>query len=397
MTRFNAKAWLAWSAAAATVVLSIGDPLVTATAFVALAWVASTFARGGPEGRAYILLLKVGLAVTLIRVVLFSITGHTGPTTLFTLPVVGLPRWLGGFSVGGRVTAEVLAQEAAEGFAIAAFLMCFGVFVSVVETYRVLRLLPRFLFEAGLVVGIALSFVPTLLRTTSAVRDAQRLRGHRFRGLRSWRALVTPVLAGALERSISLAESMESRGYGRTTPGAHAVEARARVWLLGGLLGLAVGGGLALGGRGTGGIALSIAALAATAIGLRSLSRTVPRTAVRPERSTPWDRGLVLASAAIAAAALFLRRNADAHWYPYPAVHLPGIHPALIAVAAALVVPVPLAAARRAALRRASRPDASGEGVPGRGDASGEGVPGRGDASGEGVPGGAAISGGRAR
>jgi len=351
---FNVKAWLAWAGAAATVVLSIADPLVTLTAVVALAWVAATFSRGGPEGRSYRLLLKIGLAVTLVRVVLFALTGHAGPTTLFTLPVASLPRWLGGFALGGRVTAEVVAQEFAEGLAIAAFLMCFGVFVSVVETYRVLRLLPRFLFEAGLVVGIALSFVPTLLRTASDVRDAQRLRGHRFRGLRSWHALITPVLAGTLERSLSLAESMESRGYGRTVPGAHAREHRARVFVLGGLTMLAIGGGSALGGYAGAGLAVSSVGIATIAVALRGLSRTVARTRMRPERTTAWDRALVGISAAIVIAALVLRRTAAAHWYPYPVVSVPALHPGLIALAAALILPLPLASFRRRALQRAS-------------------------------------------
>lgn len=357
MTPFSATSWLAWALGAAAVVLSVADPLVTLAALIALAWVAVTFSRGGPEGRAYVLLLKIGLAATAIRIVLFSLTGHTGPTTLFTLPTASLPGWLGGFTLGGRVTAEVVAQHASEGLAIAAFLLCFGVFVSVVETYRVIRLLPRFLFEAGLVVGIALSFVPTLLRTTRDVRDAQRLRGHRFRGPGSWRALVAPVLSGALERSLTLAASMETRGYGRAMPGAHRREGRARVAVLTGLLVMAVGGGLVLASLVAAGAGVAAAGAAIVGVALRALSGTVARTRLRHEPETWWDRALAGISVAIFAGAIAARAASAATWYAYPVVRLPAVDPRTLALAVALAAPVPLAALRSWRLRRASRAD----------------------------------------
>ncbi|MFN2642584.1 MAG: energy-coupling factor transporter transmembrane component T, partial [Actinomycetota bacterium] len=176
---FNAKAWLAWVVAAGSVVLAVDNPLVTLVALAALGSVAAAFRNTGPDGATYALFLKAGFAFLLVRVILFGLTGHPGDTTLFTLPQVALPRWAGGFALGGRVTGEVVSQQVAEGLKIAAFLACFGVLLSVVETYRIIRLLPRFLFEAGLVVGIALTFVPSLMRSVRDIRDAQRLRGHR--------------------------------------------------------------------------------------------------------------------------------------------------------------------------------------------------------------------------
>ena len=35
------------------------------------------------------------------------------------------------------------------------------------------------------------------------------------RGARAWAALVSPLVAGSLERGLNLAESMEARGFGR--------------------------------------------------------------------------------------------------------------------------------------------------------------------------------------
>lgn len=294
--RFHAKAWLAWAAASACVTLLVDQPFASATAVAALAVVAVAGARRSPEGRSFGVMLKVGFAFIGLRVVLFGLTGHTGDTTLFTLPEIALPGVLGGFSLGGRVTGEVIAQAVAEGLKIAAFLATFGVFMSVVDPARVLRMLPRRLHEAGLVIGIALTFVPTMLRTASEIRDAQRLRGHRFRGIRSLGPFVVPVVESALERSFDLAASMESRGYGRGHP-----------------------------------------------------------TRVRAESLDAADKTLVVVSAMIAALAFAVRALPSAGWYPYPDLAWPVLDARVIALSASLVAPLVVALGRAARMSRVER------------------------------------------
>jgi energy-coupling factor transport system permease protein len=65
------------------------------------------------------------------------------------------------------------------------------------------------------VVTVALSFAPQTVVAAAGIRDARRLRGRPHRGIRGLRGLAVPVLEGALERSLDLAASMDSRGYGR--------------------------------------------------------------------------------------------------------------------------------------------------------------------------------------
>lgn len=291
---FHPKAWLCWLLAAASVTLSIQNPAVTATALVALGVVAARFARGGPEGRSFSVFLKLGLIFCGVRVVLFALTGHTGDTTLFRLPEFTTFGWLGALTIGGRVTGEVLAQSIAEGLRIVAFLATFGVFLSIVEPSRLVRMLPRRLHDAGLVLGIAITFVPVMLRTAADVRDAQRLRGHRFRGARAIRPLVMPVIASSLERSLDLAASMESRGYG----------------------------------------------------GAR------PRTRLRAEALASTDRALIAISLAVAVAAFVARALPGAQWYPYPTLAWPSLDARLVALAAVLVAPVVVAAIHAARVRR---------------------------------------------
>lgn len=354
---FHPRAWLLWLGASVLVVTSLSNPFVTGVALVALGAVSAGFAATGPEGRGFGLFLRLGMIFLLVRVVLFGLTGHTGNTTLLSLPELALPRWLGGFTLGGRVTAEVLSQSGAEGLRLAAFLACFGTFVAVADVYRVLRMVPRFLSEAALVVSIGITTVPTILRTATDVRDAQRLRGHRARGIRSSAAIVVPVIAGGVERAVTLAESMEARGYGRRVEGAHRGEARARAAVLASIVAMAAGGALSMYGRGPASLRWSVLAAAGggLAAGLRALSHLVPRTRLAPDRMDGWDVALAGAALGIAVAAAVGARWEPSSWYPYPNLAAPALDLRLVAIAASLAAPNALGAARALHLARAGR------------------------------------------
>ena len=69
-----------------------------------------------------------------------------------------------------------------------------------------------------LAVALATRLVPTLERDAGGLVDSLRGRGVAVEGVRRRAGLVSPLLAGSLERGLNLAEAMESRGYGR--PGA---------------------------------------------------------------------------------------------------------------------------------------------------------------------------------
>ena len=66
-----------------------------------------------------------------------------------------------------------------------------------------------------LVVALATRLVPTLERDAGGLVDSLRGRGIPVEGARRRAALVSPLLAGSLERGLNLAEAMETRGYGR--------------------------------------------------------------------------------------------------------------------------------------------------------------------------------------
>lgn len=210
-------AWLGWYVAALLVASSSVHPLVTlGTIAASLVVVASLTAREdrGP----FRLMLLLGIAFIGLRVALFTLTGRAGATTLIHVPEVTLPAFFGGLRIGGALSAEVAVNELVEGIRLCAILAATGAFVAVTDVVELVRLAPRRLRRAGVVVQIAVAFLPSLVASVREVREAQRARGLRVRGLRSAVPLIVPVVAGALDRAFALAESLHVRGFDRPTP-----------------------------------------------------------------------------------------------------------------------------------------------------------------------------------
>ena len=209
---------------------------------------------------------------------------------------------MGGFTVGGTIEVPVLLQAAAEGLVVVAVMAIFGAFNSVVSHDELVRAAPRAFYEPGLVVTVGLTFVPFTLLTITAVREADRARTG-GRPVRRGRALrmVVPVLETGLERAISLAESMDSRGFARARP---AVEGVVSGWAaLASLLGL-LGAFVALVGRArTAAIVLGTFGVAALVVAVTAASRAGGPMLYRRRRLTPIDIG-VMAAALMAPAAV---------------------------------------------------------------------------------------------
>jgi energy-coupling factor transport system permease protein len=163
------------------------------------------------------------------------LTNHHGDIVLFTLP----ESWP---IVGGPITLESLLYGLTGGLAIIGLLLVFSAFNLAVDQARLLRMAPAFAYQAGVVAAIAVAFVPQMASSWQDIREAQQVRGHRFRGLRDLLPLIMPLLVTALERAMQLAESMEARGFGGTvTPVAPERRTVTQTMMLAGLALLGVG------------------------------------------------------------------------------------------------------------------------------------------------------------
>jgi energy-coupling factor transport system permease protein len=211
--RLQAEAWSAWLVAASVAVFLTSNPFYLATAaLVGLVVYASL--PSGRRRRAYGLIVKIGLFFALLSIPFNVLTGSSGSTALLELPRLTFPNWLGGVTFGGQTTVESLVYAVSRALRLVALLLFATAFNVGVDHYRLLRLVPRALRQLGVVVTVSVLLLPQAFAQGRAVADAQRLRGRRMRGIRDAGAFVVPVLAGALERSIQRAESLDARGFG---------------------------------------------------------------------------------------------------------------------------------------------------------------------------------------
>lgn len=213
----HAGAWLTWYVASLIVASSSVHPLVSlGTITAALTIVAARTTRDdrGP----FKIMLLLGIAFIALRVVLFTLTGRAGATTLITLPELRLPALLGGIRIGGALSAEVAANELVEGVRLCAILATTGVFIAVTDVIELVRLAPKRLRRTGIIIQIAVAFIPSLAASIREVGEAQRARGVRVRGLRSAVPMIVPVMAGALDRAFTLSTALHTRGFDRPDP-----------------------------------------------------------------------------------------------------------------------------------------------------------------------------------
>ena len=280
-------AWWLWALALAYASMRTNDPLLLLTIAAVAAVVVAARRGRAPWARAYGLLLKLGVLTVAVTMLLQILLGARYPGhTLVTLPSVPLPHWLGGVSLGGAITGEALLNAFVSGLRLAVLIACFGAANALAHPARLTRILPPALYEVGVAIVVALTFVPSLAESVVRVRDAQRLRGRSVAGLRGIRGVVVPVLEEALERAIALAASMDSRGYGRR---AHVPVLTRRLSGAGVLVGLgaAVVGTYQViaagGGQHAGIVLLSAGTALAIAAGFVAGRRT-QRTRYRPDR-----------------------------------------------------------------------------------------------------------------
>lgn len=193
-----------WVLAALAVALLDTDP---ASQAIVLAGAWALLARRRAAGRR-LRPLALGLAVLgAVTVAVNGMLSHTGATVLGVVP-----SWLP--LLGGQVTAEGFASGGSIALGLVTAVSVTAALSLVVEPTDLVDALPGPLQHAGAALGAALNLVPATASSFVAVRDAQRLRGWRPRGARAMVDLAVPVLLGAIDRSVQLAESMEARAFG---------------------------------------------------------------------------------------------------------------------------------------------------------------------------------------
>jgi energy-coupling factor transport system permease protein len=169
-----------------------------------------------PWARSFNFFVKLAILVVTIRVLAQVLIGAPGgTTTVVPMPGATLPDWLAGVRLGGDVMLEPLLGAFYDGLRLAAILVVVGAASSLASPARLLKSVPAAIYEIGVSVVVAATFLPQLVNDLARIRANRRLRGRSDTGLRGYGAAAMPVLHGAMDRSITLAAAMDSRGYGR--------------------------------------------------------------------------------------------------------------------------------------------------------------------------------------
>ena len=306
-------AWWLWALGLATAASRTTNPLLLAMILAVAGFVVVRRRGDAPWAMAFRMYLLLGgfiIAARLVFRVIFG--GGQGDHILFTLPQIPLPQWAAGVRLFGPVALEQLLGGFYDGLRLATMLTCLGAANALANPKRMLKAVPNALYEVGTAVVVALSVAPQLVESVLRVRRARRLRGGGGRGMRSLRAIVIPVLADALDRSLALAAAMDSRGYGRTGDVPRGTRLLTGILVVTGMIGVCAGGYGLLDGSAPRylGVPMLVAGLAVATVGMLLGGRRVRRSVYRPDRWRIAEYG-VAASGLAAGALLYLSGSVD--------------------------------------------------------------------------------------
>lgn len=240
-------AWWAWAIGLAAAATLTFNPWIHLLLLAAAIVVVAARRTDHPWARVFRLYLALGVVIVVVRVFFRLLVGGAyGETVLLDLPAVPLPDWVHGIQLLGPVTAEALFGGLYDGVRLATLVICVGAANALANPKRMLASLPPALYEVGTALVVAINVMPQLAIATRRVRDAQRLRPSPAAGLGRRRSLsirrvLVPVLEDALERSLSLAAGMDTRGYGRSGAQSRGHRVLTGALLLAGLIGVGVG------------------------------------------------------------------------------------------------------------------------------------------------------------
>ncbi len=151
-----------------------------------------------------------GALFSALGVILISpLTWSSGGGTLLfegpTLPVIGPI----------DVSTDEIQIAVVNGLRLAVVALAFSAYTLRVDHDRLVSA-AGFARRSALAVALATRLIPTLERDATGLSESVRGRGVEFHGARGYATLLSPLVAGSLERATGLAEAMEARGFGRS-------------------------------------------------------------------------------------------------------------------------------------------------------------------------------------
>lgn len=348
-------AWWLWALALVAAATRTTNPFVSLLIVGTAALVVAARRSESVWSRSFVAFLGFGVVLLGVRLVFTALFVDTVPGTavVVTLPQITLPEAMAGIRVGGPVVAESLVFALYQGLQLLAVLAAVGAANALADPRRLLKTVPGALYEVGVSLVVALTYVPRLVEDAVRVRKAQRLRGRPPRGLRGVARTAVPVLEGGLASSLDLAAAMDSRGFARHGDVPVRWRRVSGTLVLTGLVGVISALFALLGGAllPLAGVPLLALGVSVAATGSLMAGRRSQRTRYRPD---PWllPEWLTAACGGVAAVGVALAVAADpaamnpAGLIPMVAPSLPlaALLPVAVAALPAALTPLPPAA-----------------------------------------------------
>ena len=341
------RVWLLWLLAASMPALLGRNPWPLLASCLAVVSVRAAWAPFSAI-RAWTGILRLVLIIAAFGVVFNVLTAHGGDTVLFTIPT-RVP------ILGGPLTLNAIVFGLLSGLALTSLVLAGMTAVAVLDWSALLRILPHRLAPLAVAGSVAWNLIPATAIAFGEIREAQAARGFRARGVRGLTPLIVPLLSGGMERALTLAEVLESRGFGARIAAEPASRTR---WLessalVVGLASATTGAYLIATGRVVpAAMALALGGVSLLAGGKKSADLMPSRTRYR-RRS--WRRvdSLVVIAATLSLVLTLLSLSIDPsgyHYDPYPTISLPRVN--LLALIATGLLLAPAAAAPSAEAER---------------------------------------------
>lgn len=229
-------AWWIWALGIAGTVSLSSNPYVLVLALACLCYVVAARRGSAPWARAFPIYLVMCIGIVFYRVIMHILVGaKIGEFELFTIPTFELPEWVAGINLFGTVYAEGVIMAIIQGLILGTMIVAVGAANSLADPRKLVKSLPGALGEVGTAIVIGISIAPQMAQSAARIHRARRLRGDDSSGVRSFGRILMPVFQDTLDRSLALAASMDSRGFGRK---AHTPVAEQRITSIFGGLGI---------------------------------------------------------------------------------------------------------------------------------------------------------------
>ncbi len=160
--------------------------------------------------------LRLALYLCLAIIIINAFVSYHGSTVLwqagFRLPVIGSP----------FITLEAIVFGVGMSLRLLAIISAFAVLTFTVHPDDIMLAVIKLKlpYKSVLVTSLSTRFVPALIEDAQRISDVQRSRGLELdRGgliqrIRSRTAIMIPLLSNSLDRTVQVAEAMESRAFG---------------------------------------------------------------------------------------------------------------------------------------------------------------------------------------